>query len=168
MLNRISDLLPRLRIYETLFPTHERLVQSLSKIYVDVLQFCFDAKNVFRRAKRGVFTLVWKPFERQFDSHIDRFRRHQLEMEKEVLLSHMIEAADSRAVIRSYQTEIAKKRDGKSFIVTSHAKQCIQRLIAGRQTRSEFVSLHLYLLLSTMKLNTENCEAYAMEILERG
>ena len=132
MFNRISDLLPRLRIYETLFPTHERLVQSLSKIYLDVLNFCLDAKTMFRRAKRAVFTLVWKPFERQFDSHIDVFRRHQEEMEKEVLLSHMIEAADSRAMIRSNQMEIAKERDSKSFMVTSHASQCNKWLIARR------------------------------------
>ena len=122
MFNRINDLLPRLRIYETLFPTHERLVQSLSKIYFDVLNFCLEAKTMFRRAKRAVFTLVWKPFERQFGSHIETFRRHQEEMEKEVLLSHMIEAADSRAVIRSNQMEVAKERDSKSFMVTSRAK----------------------------------------------
>ena len=132
MFNRISDLLPRLRIYESLFPTHERLVQSLSKVYFDVLQFCLDAKTMFRRAKRTVFTLVWKPFERHFGSHIDAFRRHQEEMEKEVLLSHMIEAADSRAVIRSNQMEIAREINGKSSVVNSHAKRRIQRLIAGR------------------------------------
>ena len=115
MFNRISDLLPRLRIYEQLFPTHERLVQSLSRIYFDVLKFCLDAKVMFRRAKRAVFALAWKPFERQFGSHIDLFRRHQEETEKEVLLSHMIEAADSRALIRSNQMEIVKERYGKSL-----------------------------------------------------
>ena len=114
MFNRISDILPRLRIYEQLFPTHERLVQSLSKIYFDVLKFCSDAKTVFRQAKRAMFTLVWKPFERQFGSKMDLFRRHQEEMEKEVLLSHMIEAKDSRALARSDRMEIVKERYGKS------------------------------------------------------
>ena len=122
MFNRISDVLPRLRIYETLFPTHERLVQSLSKIYFDVLKFCSDAKDVFRRAKRAMFNLVWKPFERQFGSQMDAFRRHQEEMEKEVLLSHMIETADSRALVRSDRVEIAKERHSKSVMLTSHAK----------------------------------------------
>ena len=114
MFSRISDLLPRLRIYEKLFPNHEILVQSLSIIYFDVLTFCSDAKIMFRRAKRTMLSLVWKPFERQFGSHMDAFRRHQEDMEKNVSLSHMIEAADSRALIRSTQTEIAKKSYGTS------------------------------------------------------
>ena len=168
MFNRISDLLPRLRIYERLFPTHERLVQSLSKVYFDVLRFCSEAKTMFRRTKRTVLTSGWKPFERHFGSHIDVFRRHQEEMEKEVFLSHLIEAEDSRAVIRSNQMEIARERNGKSFVVTSHAKRCVQRLIGRRQSRNEFASLHLYQLLSIMKPNTENCEVCAMKILERG
>ena len=122
MFNRISDLLPRLRIYEQLFPTHERLVQSLSNIYFDVLRFCSDAKDVFRRAKRAMFSLAWKPFERQFGSQMDAFRRHQEEMEKEVLLSHMIEAADSRALVRSDRVEIAKERYSKSVMLTPLTK----------------------------------------------
>ena len=112
MFSRISDLLPRLRIYEQLFPNHELLVQSLSVIYFDILTFCSDAKNMFRRAKRTMLSLVWKPFERQFGSHMDAFRRHQEETEKNVSLSHMIEAADSRALIRSNQMEIAKRSYG--------------------------------------------------------
>ncbi len=113
MFSRISDLLPRLRVYEQLFTNHERLVQSLSAIYLDILQFCTDAKTMFRRAKHAMLTLVWKPFTRQFGSHMDALRRHQEELEKEVLLSHMIEAADSRAVLRSNQAELAKERYGK-------------------------------------------------------
>ena len=114
MFSRISDLLPRLRIYEQLFPNHDSLVQSISCVYFDVLTFCSDAKKMFRRAKRTMLSLVWKPFERQFGSHIDAFRRHQEELEKNVSLSHMIEAADSRAMIRSNQKELAKERYGMS------------------------------------------------------
>lgn len=112
MFSRISDLLPRLRIYEQLFPNQELLVQSLSVIYFDVLTFCSHAKNMFRRATRTMLSLVWKPFKRQFGSHMDAFRRHQEETEKNVPLSHMIEAADSRALIRSNQMEIAKQSYG--------------------------------------------------------
>ena len=114
MFNRISDLLPRLRIYEQLFSNHERLVHSISVVYFDVLSFCCDAKDMFRRAKFAIFKLVWKPFERQFGSHIETFRHHQEDMEKDVLLSHMIEAADSRALIRSNQMDITKERYGMS------------------------------------------------------
>ena len=111
MFNRISDLLPRLRIYEQLFPNHEKLVQALSVMYFDVLKFCSDAKAMLRRSKYTIFSLVWKPFERQFGSQMETFRRHQKEMEKDASLSHMIEAADSRALIRSNQM----KRYGRCF-----------------------------------------------------
>ncbi|KAL8949232.1 MAG: hypothetical protein Q9222_004640 [Ikaeria aurantiellina] len=39
MFARIGDLLPRFRIYENLFPSHERLVQAFSTVYVDILEF---------------------------------------------------------------------------------------------------------------------------------
>ena len=121
MFNRISDLLPQLRIYEQLFPTHERLVQSLSKIYFDVLKFCSDAKAVIRQPKRAMLTSVWKPFERQFDPHMDAFRRHKGEIENEALLSHMIEAKETRTLIDSDRMAVAKERYGKSVKLTSHA-----------------------------------------------
>ena len=53
MLERIGDILPRFRAYERLFPNNERLVQSLSMVYVDILGFCSDIKAVFRRGKRS-------------------------------------------------------------------------------------------------------------------
>ena len=127
MFSRISDVLPRLRIYEHLFPNNESLVQSISVVYFDVLKFCTDAKIMFRRAKRSMSTLIWKPFERHFGSHIDTFRRHQEEMEKNVLVSHMIEAADSRALMRSDQMRLAKERCGWS----SHSPSEIENLGYG-------------------------------------
>lgn len=114
MFNRISDLLPRLRIYEQLFPNHESLVQALSVVYLDVLKFCSDTKIMFRRTKHALLSLIWKPFERHFGTQIDEFRRHQKEIEKAVSLSHMIEAKDSRDLIRSNQTQLAKERYGES------------------------------------------------------
>ena len=51
MFERIGDVLPRFRAYERLFPDNERLLHSLSLVYVDILKFCFDAKAVFRRNK---------------------------------------------------------------------------------------------------------------------
>lgn len=113
MFNRISDLLPRLRIYEQLFPNHESLVQALSVVYLDVLKFCSDTKIMFRRTKHALLSLIWKPFERHFGTQIDEFRRHQKEIEKAVSLSHMIEAKDSRDLIRSNQTQLAKERYDK-------------------------------------------------------
>ena len=56
MFTRIGDVLPRFWLYETLFPSHERLVQALSVVYLDILTFCNDAKSVFRKAKSSAST----------------------------------------------------------------------------------------------------------------
>lgn len=100
-------------MYEKLFPAHETLVQSLSVVYLDVLTFCSDAKAMLRHSRNAVLKLAWKPFERQFESRMESFRRHQKELEERVLLSHMIEAKDSRALVRLNQAQLAKKRFGR-------------------------------------------------------
>ena len=120
MFASIGDLLPRFQMYENLFPSHERLVQALSIVYVDILTFCSKAKGVFRRGRHslriniGIFAkLSWKPFEQQFGKVIDGFRAHVKNVQKEVSLSHMVEASDSRALVRAQQGAIerAKKED---------------------------------------------------------
>ncbi|MCJ1457100.1 hypothetical protein MMC28_007466 [Mycoblastus sanguinarius] len=115
MLARIGDVLPRFRVYENLFPSHERLVQALSFAYVDIIVFCTKSKAVFRHGRRSsltnlsiAFRLSWKPFERQFGHQIDIFRTHLTNVEKEAGLSHMIEAADSRAIVLANQKQLEK------------------------------------------------------------
>ena len=49
----IGDVLPRFQIYEKLFSNHDVFVQAISKVYVDVIEFCADAKKVFRGGKRA-------------------------------------------------------------------------------------------------------------------
>ncbi|KAL8868513.1 MAG: hypothetical protein Q9174_004942 [Haloplaca sp. 1 TL-2023] len=128
MFARIGDVLPRFRVYENLFPNHERLIQALSIAYVDILDFCTEAKAVFRRGRRAsrvnlsIFgNLTWKPFERQFQHQIDIFRVHLQNIEKEASLSHMIEAADSRAVVLANQRQLekAKKADAHRRMITA-------------------------------------------------
>lgn len=116
MFTRIGDVLPRFRVYERLFFNHERLVQSLSLAYVDVISFCSKCKAVFRHGQRSsmtsfkvTFKLTWKPFERQFGQYIDAFRQHRKNVEKEAGLSHMIEAADSRALVVANQMQIDRQ-----------------------------------------------------------
>lgn len=101
MFARIGDVLPRFQVYEKLFPDHERLLHALSLAYVDIIEFCSDAKAVFRRGQRASlaslkfgFKLMWKPFESQFDQKLENFRNHRKNVEKEAGLSHMVEAAD--------------------------------------------------------------------------
>lgn len=52
MLERIGDVILRFKSYERLFPTHESLIHSLSLVYLDVLEFCIQAKNLFQKAKK--------------------------------------------------------------------------------------------------------------------
>ncbi|KAL9050613.1 MAG: hypothetical protein Q9206_005021 [Seirophora lacunosa] len=125
MFARIGDLLPRFRVYENLFPSHERLVQALSITYVDILAFCTEAKAVFRRERRTSLTILfkstWKPFDQQFGQRIDDFRAHVMNVEKEAGLSHMIEASDSRAVVLANQRQLekAKKEDAHRRIIAA-------------------------------------------------
>lgn len=117
MLARIGDVLPRFRVYEDLFPSHERLMHALSAAYVDIIAFCTKSKAVFRHGQRSsltnlsiAFKLSWKPFERQFGEQIDAFRVHLKNVEKEASISHMIEAADSRAVVLANQKQLEKAK----------------------------------------------------------
>lgn len=52
MFAQIGDVLPRFRVFERLFGSHERLVHALALAYVDILGFCPNAKAVFRRGRR--------------------------------------------------------------------------------------------------------------------
>ena len=51
MFNQIGNLLPQLRDYQKLFESHERLALAITASYVDILEFCADAKAVFRNAR---------------------------------------------------------------------------------------------------------------------
>lgn len=51
MFAEIGDIVPRFRVYEKLFPSHERLTQALSVVYLDIIKFCTDAKAVFKKGK---------------------------------------------------------------------------------------------------------------------
>ncbi|KAL9035547.1 MAG: hypothetical protein Q9180_004806, partial [Flavoplaca navasiana] len=128
MFATIGDLLPRFRVYESLFPSHERLVQALSTVYVDILTFCSEAKSIFRRERRSVWINVgilgkssWKPLQQQFGKIIDGFRVHVKNVDKEVSLSHMVEASDSRALVRAQKGAIerAKKEDAHRRIIAA-------------------------------------------------
>ena len=54
--------------------------------------------------------LAWKPFERQFGQQLAAFREHRKSIEKEAGISHMIEAADTRALIRANQLQLGEQR----------------------------------------------------------
>ena len=101
-------------------------MQALSGAYIDIIDFCTKSKAVFRHGRRSsltnlniAFKLSWKPFERQFGQQIEDFRIHLKNVEKEAGLSHMIEAADSRAVVlaNKKQMERAQKESKHRRII---------------------------------------------------
>ena len=114
MFSDIGDLLPRLHVYESLFPQHDRLIQCLSSIYCDLLQFCYDAKAVLRKPKRLMFSTAWKSFDRQFGRLLVNFKRHQEQVEKEVQASHLIESADSRSIVMFNKLQVAEEKKRKT------------------------------------------------------
>ncbi len=123
MFARIGDVLPRFQVYEKLFPDHERLIHALSIAYVDIIGFCSDAKTVFRRGQRASLTslkigfkLTWKPFKSQFGQHLDNFRNHRKNVEIEAGLSHMVEAADARALALANHLQLDKTNKGEHLI----------------------------------------------------
>lgn len=60
MFAQIGDALPRFRIYRNLFSNHELLLVSLSKAYLDVLQFCVTTKEFFAKERRS-FSKPYQP-----------------------------------------------------------------------------------------------------------
>ena len=117
MFSRISDVLPRLQVYERLYADNEHLVQAISDVYFDILNFCTDAKEVFRHPKRSIFRLSWKGFERQFGSHLESFRKHKRKVEDLAFMSHMTESSESRALIRSQIGQITESRRGRITLI---------------------------------------------------
>lgn len=57
MLAQIGDVLPRFRIYQTLFTDHERLLVALSNAFLDLLKFCTMTKDFFLGGKKSMSTV---------------------------------------------------------------------------------------------------------------
>lgn len=117
MFSRISAVLPRYRVYESLFPDHERLLAALTKSYLDIIIFCVDAKELFGKARRSAITwavfgnVLWKNFDQKFSNvNLPQFLRHQKLVEKEASLSEMIEAKNSRTLVQANQLAQANSR----------------------------------------------------------
>ena len=84
MLSRIGDILPKCEIYQALFPSHDRLLQAISLVYLDVIYFCVDAKTTFRKFKRSKsrklsiadpkFNSI-KHSDRRIEVHLESFQK---------------------------------------------------------------------------------------------
>ena len=131
MFARIGDVLPQFHVYEKMFPSHERLAHALTLAYVDIVAFCSDVKAIFRRGQRASLTslkvgfkLIWKPFESQFGQQLDQFRNHRKNVEKEAGLSHMVEAADARALALANHLEMERAKKGGRLVIVPRRGIC--------------------------------------------
>ena len=59
MLERIGDVLPKCQVYHNLFSTNERLLQTISVAYVDIIHFCWTAKKAFRKMKKSTTSMTF-------------------------------------------------------------------------------------------------------------
>jgi len=138
MLARIGDVLPRFRVYEALFPNHDRLRQALSDAYLDIIRFCTDVKSIFAKASKSSLKrafsckILWKSFGSQFDEYLTQFRRHRQNVEKEAGLSHMLEAKEARELELS---ERALRRQEAEKVKREKLLQCLTPLNYRRQHR---------------------------------
>ena len=115
-------------MYQALFPSHGRLLQAISVVYLDIIIFCMEAKAAFRKlnnSKAGKICLTilrglddinillvslwkftWKSFNHEFEENtLTRFRNNVKNMEKEVMISHMIETLHDRELLRTEREE---------------------------------------------------------------
>ena len=148
---QIGQELPRLHVYEALFPAHERLVQSLSLIYVDLLSFCYEAKKVLRKPKRTMFNSSWKSFENQFGQLLKRFKKHRNAVQQEVSTSHMVESAEYRSLVRSNQTQIGINQQGE--LPKLHRLSQFGPAALSRKNRSPFKHTHVLFDVSFLSQN---------------
>ena len=135
MFNQIGNLLPQLRDYQKLFESHERLALAITASYVDILEFCADAKAVFRNARDGssknipagangantnAFSVIksllfpkssWRPFKTRFSQILISFEENRKSVKREAEISHMIEAQRAQELARDtiLKAELEKK-----------------------------------------------------------
>src|SRR5438034_4439940 len=140
MFARIGDNLPRCQVYQSLFPSHGRLLQAISVVYLDIIYFCVDAKTTFRKLKKSttgkVFTFLlpiprltyilivpfilkslWKDFNSEFEDTLTKFRHHIKNVEKEVMLSNTIEDSNARALCQADRARKERQRRGKLLMI---------------------------------------------------
>lgn len=107
VLGRIGDLLPRLKDYGRIFDLekHPRLRQALSETYFDVIKLCMKFREILLSQTRVSLKRFSRPLllDVQYEDALEQFRNHKKTVEKEAEACHMIEAAESRALILRHQ-----------------------------------------------------------------
>jgi hypothetical protein len=53
--------------------------------------------------------MIWKNFEKEFDETLNKFRNRVKSVEKEAVMSNMIEASDERSLTRADRAEMERQ-----------------------------------------------------------
>ncbi len=134
MLCLIETKLPRFRVYEKLFDKHARVLHSLSLVYLDILEFCMQARSVFRTRDEGGRTgsrrffsfgsqqgvkALWKPFEQRFGHLVTRIELHSSSADRDADISHMIDASEGRELDKNSWNALERRVDGSHILNVS-------------------------------------------------
>lgn len=121
-----SQILPRLLIartgdYERIFDgeKHQRLTQAISNTYLDIIELCLDFRILLQGQKASSLKRIWKPIslDGKFEEAIQRFREHRKIVEKEAETCHMIEAAETKALVEAHKKLVEADRKGIEYIM---------------------------------------------------
>ena len=129
MLTRIGDVLPRCRVYQSLFPTMTCCCTQYRWLTWMLFIFAWMQRQYFGDSKarrlvshcstpfshlcswynylEGHFTtkLLWKDFSGGFARTLGEFRNHVKNIEREAGISNMIEASHERDLMRAIRVE---------------------------------------------------------------
>ncbi|CAH0045494.1 unnamed protein product [Clonostachys solani] len=121
LFQRIGQSLPRLLVYEHLFPKHEPIQVAILSIYVDVINLVASVRAF---AERPTFRLVcrvfWKPLEQTFSECISHISDQSELVEREANVAHMQEESRTRAEVRRIQAKDSLDKANRWL----NARQC--------------------------------------------
>ncbi|KAF3933487.1 hypothetical protein ABW19_dt0206929 [Dactylella cylindrospora] len=89
MLLQIGDLLPILKDFEVTLQSSRKFQERLAEVYFDILEFLHKAKLVFSKRGSLVFARnIWKTFQSDFGSTIEKLKRHKQNLDEQIKLIH--------------------------------------------------------------------------------
>jgi len=120
VLGRIGDLLPRFKDYGRIFDLkkHPRLRLALSEIYFDIIKLCIKFREILQSQTRVSLKRFSKPLllDVQYEDALEQFRRHKKTVEKEAEACHIIDEAESRALMLQHK-ELQELKEKGMFVV---------------------------------------------------
>jgi gentisate 1,2-dioxygenase len=89
----------------------------LAKTYLDIIEVCIDFREMIKAQQKNPLKRVVhsSSMEQKFKDAEARFRAHRKTVEKEAETSHMIEAAEARAIVLRDRKLQEMNNKGKSW-----------------------------------------------------